>query len=136
MVDMDKITVKKLLRAENNKKNNIILSTINILTTFNSIGNNTSNKTTISNVERLKIFRAKYGFVEETEESVDIKHLIFRQELTKFELLDKVGHTFKTFLKKYEVILPALSKMVRRYGCVPTSLVSSESSFSIVGHVA
>ena len=112
------------------------LFTISTSTISYSTGNNASNKTIISNAERFKRFRAKCGIMEEARESVNTKHLTVRQELTKFELLDKTDHTFKTFWKKYEVSLPVLSKMARRYGCVPASSVPSESSFSIAGHVA
>jgi hypothetical protein len=136
MNDLDKAVAKKLLIAENNKKVNSTQSTISISTTSDLPNQTVSSRKPSSNAERLKLFRLKCGIVDEPQESVKTKALTFRQELAKFESLDKMDHSFNTFWKTYEASLPTLSKMARRYGCVPASSIPSESSFSIAGHIA
>ena len=87
-------------------------------------------------VERLKLFRAKCGIVEESTIPIKQKGLTMREEINKFEMFDKTEHTFASFWKKYEYSLPLLSKMARHYGSVPASSVPSESHFSVAGHSA
>ena len=135
MNDLDKATVKRLLTAENNKKNHVVSSTISTSTITDSLNDKTSGKLIVSNADRLKLFRAKCGIIDESQEPVKTKVLTFRQELTRFESLDKADHLFRTFWKKHENSLPMLSKLARRYGCVPASSVPSESSFSVAGYV-
>lgn len=136
MNDIDKTVAKKLLIAENNKKINVTQSKISILTTSGLSSEKVFNRKPFTNAERLKLFRAKCGIIDEPQEPLKIKTLSFRQELAKFETLNKIDHTFSTFWEKYETNLPVLSKMARQYGCVPASSVPSESSFSIAGHIA
>jgi hypothetical protein len=136
MNDIDKALAKKLLITENNKKINGTQSTISISATSDLSNEKVSNQISFTNAERLKLFRAKCGIIDDPQEPVKMKSLSFRQELAKFELLDKMDHTFKKFWKKHGTSFPTLCKMARRYGCVPASSVPSESSFSIAGHIA
>jgi hypothetical protein len=95
-----------------------------------------SSTTNTSAAERLKLFRAKCGIVEQEPIPTKSKTLTLRQEVARFESLDKTEYSFATFWKKYECTLPLLSKMARRYGSVSASSVPSESSFSVAGYTA
>ncbi|CAF4876508.1 unnamed protein product, partial [Rotaria sp. Silwood1] len=136
MDDQEKVSVKKLLMTDPIMKNNAADYNNVTATTTDSPVNITSSKMNTSTLERFKLFRAKCGIADEPPLAATSKSLTLKEELAKYESLEKKEHSFATFWKTYERSFPILSKMARRYGCVPASSVPSESAFSVAGHVA
>ncbi|CAF4309927.1 unnamed protein product [Rotaria socialis] len=141
MEEHDKLSAKKLLMVDMHMKRNInqankTVPASSISITTDTLATNTTNTTNPSAAERLKLFRVKCGVVQPLSTLKKSKTVSLKQEIAKFETLDKDEHSFSTFWKTYERSLPLLSKMARRYGSITASSVPSESSFSIAGYVA
>ncbi|CAF3102323.1 unnamed protein product [Rotaria sp. Silwood2] len=141
MDEHDRLSAKKLLMTDTHMKRNVnqenkTVPASSISTTTDTLATITTSTTNLSPAERLKLFRAKCGIAQPLSTLKKSKTVSLKQEIAKFETLDKDEHSFSTFWKKYERSLPLLSKMARRYGSITASSVPSESSFSIAGYLA
>jgi len=87
---------------------------------------------------RLRNFRQKCGMTDESiiQTTITTKQLTLKQELAQLDALDKDGHTFTSFRRKYSFSLPILSRMACRFGPIPATSVPSESAFSVAGYIA
>jgi hypothetical protein len=141
MDENDKILAKKLVVMEGNEKRNInqnnkAVSASSISITTNPEVVTTSITSNISPGEQVKLFRAKCGIVELPQVKTKSRTLSLKQEIAKFDSIDKSEYCFSSFWWKHQQLLPLLSQMARRYGSIPASSVPSESSFSVAGYAA
>ena len=103
-------------------------STMPLTSTLSSI-------TTQPSKSKIKSFREKCGVISDIDSRMKKTYGI-NQELLRYECIESTDNdTFDTFWKRNSPILPILSDMARRYGCIPATSVPSESSFSIAGYL-
>ncbi|CAF4093339.1 unnamed protein product [Adineta steineri] len=63
------------------------------------------------------------------------KKLSFKEELRHYMATAHLSSNFAEYWLQKEEILPQLLQFAKRYNCIPTSSVPSESAFSLAGHV-
>ncbi len=63
------------------------------------------------------------------------KPLTLKQEFSVYITTSKSLKDFKTYWDEKKALLPILSSYARRYNCIPTTSVASESAFSVAGYI-
>lgn len=66
---------------------------------------------------------------------VKAKPLTLKQEFSLYVSSSKSLKDFQTYWNENKSVLPILSSYARRYNCIPTTSVASESAFSVAGYI-
>jgi len=100
-----------------------------------SINSVKQSKLSIINQFRISCRSSSTDAVVAPKSEAKAKALTLKQEFSIYVSTSKCLKDFQTYWNEKKSVLPILASYARRYNCIPTTSVASESAFSVAGYV-
>ena len=98
---------------------------------------NSSKSSKLSTINQFRISCRSSSLDAATAPKLEVKPkaLTLKQEFSLYVSTSKPMEDFQTYWNEKQSALPILSSYARRYNCIPTTSVASESAFSVAGYI-